>query len=911
MPANARQRNTGAIETTVNCSMFAFAPSAGCGRLATLAVTFFCCTALMSGQNKISTIVGGKTMTPYSVPALGPYADIPGPSSVVTDKAGNVYVASPDANQIFKVSGGNITVFAGQGWPVERPPLVNNGIQARTAYLNGPYGLSIDGSGNIYIADTGAYIIWQVNPGGIMTQIAGVGDAGGGGDCGPALKAHLSSPYAVANDSAGNLYIADTADNRVRFVNMQSTSIPAPQCPNLNKLLPPGYIMAFAGNQLNPCQVSTDACGDGGPAIGSQLNSPQGVFVDSLGDVLISDTGDHRVRIVKPNGDIYAFAGTGQPCSGGGCVGDGGLATVAGLGAPWQLFVDSNQNVYIADSLQQRIRVVSGGNINTFAGNGVSCSGVNTPPAVQTFCGDAGLATGTNANLNKPEGVYGDTFGNVYIGDTGDQRIRQVQITANGNNLNSYAGGGLSDGPAILAILASNQDIAVDGSGNLYIADSGNNRIRKVSGGVVSTLAGSGLDNYYDNDNVPAVNANLSQPRGLALDSQGNVYIADTFNYVIRVLNTQSSTITIAGVPIAAGKIATVAGKPGNSCPPNTTCFSKLQAARTALLGLPKGIALDGAGDIYIADEAADVVAEVDTQGNISVVAGQFWSKCPSPTDFLACGDTGPATSAELLEPYSVAVDSTGNIFISDAGDNRIREVIGGVINAYAFNGMPQFGPDGQPGLDNSYIFPEYIAIDSRDNMFVSGSSLYYVVQRIDASNNPALLNPVSSIAGDIAVSPKYFGYCCDGGPGIGAFLNNAGIAVDGSEKLYISDGGNNRVRLISSSPTQGLVPVAVVQPASLNFGSVPIGQKSTMSFMLGNTGDDDLLVGTPTISGPFSFVSQTPCYGNVVPPDTGCTFMVTFTPTQAGVQNGQATMNDNGFGSPSQIVQLSGTGTN
>ena len=743
-----RQEKYGVVEGVPNDSRFAITPSRRLVRLSRLAAVIFCCAALMSGQNIISTVAGGGTLPPFSTSALGSYADLAGPASIVTDKNGNVYVASPDANQIYEISAGTMSVFAGQGWPIERPTVGNAGKLATQANLNAPYGLAIDGAGNIYIADTGAYVVWQVgsmsgpNPG-VISVVAGFGDGGGGGDCGIATNARLTYPYAVATDISGNVYIADSADQRIRMVNMQTTAIHTSECGTLQ----PGYIATVAGNGTQ-CMSPTSPCGDGGNALAAQLNYPQGVFVDALGNILIADSGDHRVRVVPTTGNIYAYAGNGMTCTTGAC-GDGGAASTAELGNPWQIYVDSGENLYIADSLQQRIRKVAPGTpatISTFAGNGGSCSGKNTPPAVAAFCGDGSSATA--AYLNRPQGVYGDTFGNIYVGDTANQRVRQV---ASGN-INTYAGGGLSDGPALSAILASNLDVAVDGTGNLYIADTGNNRIRKVSGGTISTLAGSGVANYYGNDNTPAINANLSQPHGLALDSLGNVYIADTYNYVIRVLNTQNTKISVAGVAINVGEVATVAGTPAVACS-SGTCGDGGQA-RSAKLAWPTGVALDGAGNIYIVDETAGVVRMVNTQagpnlGLIQTVAGQLWNFCTTPTNFPACGDTGPATSATLFKPYSVAIDSLGNIFVSDAGDNRIRWfTVGGNINAYAFDGITQFGPDGQPALSSAYIFPEYLALDSRDNLFVSGSTLYYTMQRVDSSTNPALLNPVSSVAG-------------------------------------------------------------------------------------------------------------------------------------------------------------------
>ena len=865
------------------------------------------CAAQLSAQNIINTIAGGGTLPPFSTSATGNYADIPGPTSVVTDAQGNLYIASPSANQIYKVdpTGSTISVFAGQGWPAEVPQKYDNN-PATQGFLNSPNGLAVDGSGNIYIADTQAYLVRKVDTNGIMTTIAGSGDycqnpPSGCGDGSPATSSKLGAPSGVATDVAGNVYIADTGDNEIRVVNMQSSSITV-----YGVTVKPGYIARVAGNG-KPCPSSTTACGDNGKGTNAMLNGPMAIAIDHLGNMFISDSGDRRVRAMIPGGSIYAYAGNGNPCFSGSC-GDAGPSLSAQLTNPWQLYVDGSDNLYIADSPTARIRkVVTGKNppstatISTFAGNGVSCS---TAHITSTFCGDSGPAT--SAYLNAPRGVYLDASNNLYIGDSGDQRIRKVSS----GNINTYAGGGLSDGPASTAIFAGNRDVAVDGSGNLYLADTSNNRIRKISGGTVSTLAGNGVGNYYGNG-VPAATANLNQPWGLTVDSSGNVYVADTSNWVVRVVNTQSSAITVAGVVIQPGSIATVAGIAGVECQAAPPGCGDGGPATKATFAFPAKVALDNAGNFFVADSGANRIREVNiSTGIISTVAGNG-SACPDGTNFTLCGDGGPATAAMLNGPHSIAVDSAENIYIADTLDNRIRVVdSSGNINAFAFNGLfNSFGPNYLAALSSSYTQPLYLALDARDNLFVSGSSIYYMIQRIDASTNP-VVNPVVSIAGRSQSDPKYYGFCCDGSPAYGAYLNNYGATVDSSENLYISDGGNNRVREISSSPTQGLVPTVSITPTSLIFPQTPIGvQSQPMNFTVTNKGSDDLVMGTPSISGPFSFVNQSPCPGNIVAPGMGCVYSVTFTPTGFGTQKGTATVNDNGFGSSQQNVALSGSG--
>ncbi|MGA9627051.1 MAG: IPT/TIG domain-containing protein [Bryobacteraceae bacterium] len=306
--------------------------------------------------------------------------------------------------------------------------------------------------------------------------------------------------------------------------------------------------------------------------------------------------------------------------------GDGGPAVSAQLASPLGVALDSSGNLYIADTDNQRIRKVSNGVITTVAGNG---------PA--GFYGDNGPAT--SAWLNNPAGVVLDSAGNLYIADTNNQRIRKVSngmiTTVAGNGTLGFSG---DNGPATNAMLNQPTGVALDSAGNLYIADSHNNRIRKVSNGVIATVAGIGT-NGYSGDGGPATSAQLSFPAGLAVDSAGNLYIADTFNGRIR--------------KVSNGVITTVAGGGfyGDNGP-----------ATSAQLNYPEGVAVDSAGNLYIA--ASDRIRKV-SNGVIITVAGGGGGSC--------CGDGGPAINAELYAPTGVVVDSAGDIYIADRGNNRIR----------------------------------------------------------------------------------------------------------------------------------------------------------------------------------------------------------------------------------------------
>ena len=305
--------------------------------------------------------------------------------------------------------------------------------------------------------------------------------------------------------------------------------------------------------------------GDSGTAIQARLANPTGVAVDGAGNLYIADSHNYRIRRVDPSGTIVTFAG------GGNALGDGGPALEAQLDFPADLAVDGAGNVYIADALNRRIRRVDpSGTIVTFAGGG-------------NAFGDGGPAL--EARLEYPAGVAVDGAGNVYIADLGSNRIRRVDpsgtiATVAGTGERGFAGDG---GAAVEALLANPTDVAVDEAGNIYIADAYNGRIRRVDiSGTIATIAGTG-ERGFAGDGGPAVDAQLADPLGVAVDRAGNLYIADAYNYRIRRVDPSGTIATIAGTGERG-----FAGDGG--------------AAVTARLDLPTGVDVDGAGNLYIAD---------------------------------------------------------------------------------------------------------------------------------------------------------------------------------------------------------------------------------------------------------------------------------------------------------------------
>jgi len=335
-----------------------------------------------------------------------------------------------------------------------------------------------------------------------ISTYAGNGISGYLGDGSTIAGAEFSSPEAVAIDASGNIYIADTGNNRVRKIDTS------------------GNLTTYAGDG------TAGYLGDTAAATAAELNKPSGLALDSSGNLYIADSANHVIRMVNTAGIISTFAGNGT----GGYQGDNGLATGAELNLPTSVALDSAGNVYIADSKNGRIRKVAAGNIITLLGSGA-----------------------TSGILINPVSVVVDSAGNFYIADNGNKSILKYGAAA----LTTLAGDGNpgfggDNGPSTLAELNNPAGVAVDSSGNLYIADSNNSRIRRISpGGTITTIAGNGSFNY-NGDGGPATSAALNFPHGVTVDSAGRIYVADSNNHAIRLLQPVFPVISSGGVSNAA-----------------------------------------------------------------------------------------------------------------------------------------------------------------------------------------------------------------------------------------------------------------------------------------------------------------------------------------------------------------------
>lgn len=375
--------------------------------------------------------------------------------------------------------------------------------------------------------------------------------------------------------------------------------------------------------------------------------------------------------------------------------------------------------------------------------------------------------------------------------------ILAISVVAQTYTISTIAGSltsGFSgdNGPAASATLSGAFGVTIDTSGNLYIADQNNHRIRKVTtDGTISTVAGNGTPNFTGDGGSPT-SATLSSPQGVAVDSSGNLYIADSGNHVIR--------------KVAGGKISTIAGTgqiPGLA--------GDTGAATGALLNHPSALALDAAGNLYIADTSNNVIRKLDTKGIITTFAGY------SGADFS--GDGGPATKAALNNPSGIAVDSAGRVYIADTRNSRIRIVTtDGNIATFAGTSLRGFSGDGGPATKAEFSNPEGVTVDSAGNVIVV-DSFNNRIRRITLDGN------IATIAGSNGA-----GSSGDGGPATKAQLKfPSAAAVDSAGRVYIADNQNNSVRLLTPSAPEAAPPVIFARgvgsaAAFGGFGNVAAG---------------------------------------------------------------------------------------
>jgi len=659
---------------------------------------------------------------------------------VAVDAKGNVYLSDTDNNRVRKVdTAGIITTIAGTG----AAGFSGDGGAATSAQLNLPYGVAVDLAGNVYVADLGNNRVRKVDASGAISTVAGTGVEGYSGDGGPAAKAQLVTPRNVALDAAGNLYISEFAGHRVRQVT------------------PAGTIATVAGIGVS------GMAGDGGAATLAQLSFPAGLAVDRTGALLIADSGNNRIRKILAGGVISTVLG-------------GSPGTT--LATPIAVAVDQALTIYVADSSAAVRSYTNAGVWSNFAGSGAAA-----------FGGDGGPATA--ATLADPHDLATDLSGDVYIAD--GTRIREVYTngliwTIAGDGYRVAVGDGT---PATSAILHQPSAVALDAEGDLFIADTGTQRVRVVlATGIIQTAAGNGIAGYTA-DGGAAPSAELNDPMGVTLDSTGDLFVADTGNQRVREITT--------------GVISTFAGTGAEG-----TGAEGLTPLETPLDG-PRGVCTGGA--IFIVDTGNNRVLATQPGGAVTTLAGNG-----------SAGDAGDGESAPLAQldrPSACAQDGAGDVFIADTLSHRLREVTpAGVIATVAGTGAAGYSGDGAAAAAAALYAPAGVAVDGAGDVFIADTGNHAI----------RMVTPdgvIHTIAGQ--GTPGFSG---DGGAATGALLNSpSGMALDGAGNLYFADTGNNRVRRLTPNDavTVGPAPVgtalALVNAASQSQGTVAPGEIVTI----------------------------------------------------------------------------------
>jgi uncharacterized protein (TIGR03437 family) len=657
---------------------------------------------------------------------------------------------------------------------------LGDGAAATAATLQQPSGVAVDSAGNFYIADGQDQRVRKVNAAGVITTLAGTGNRDFSGDGSQAANAGLNQPSSVAVDSSGNVYIADRLNHRIR------------------KVTPTGIISTFAGNG------TAGFSGDGGAAGSANLNSPSVVAVDSSGNVYIADTNNRRIRRVTPGGTISTYAGNGNV----NFSGDGGPAISAGISSPAGLAFDSQGNLYVSDGNNRVRKITAAGVISTFAGGGTGATG------------DGGAAT--SATLSTPAGLAVDAVGNVYISDEFNNKVRRVNAAG---TISTYAGGALVGGnfgdgnQATNASLALPIGLAIDLNGNLLIADSNHGRIRKASASAAPPIVVSPTSMSFSyqiggtapakqtltvTSNVGVLNVSVTASGAVSgtpwlsvSPTSGNtpLTVTVTADPTALTANLYQGTITITppvsagGSPLTVnvgflvttgtGSISTFAGNGIQGCPPDGT------AATAALFTKPIGLTIDPSGSVYVAEAGCFIIRKL-SGGTITTVAGN------GTIGFS--GDGGPATKAALNPPLNtyqgITMDGGGNLYIADSGNKRIRKAsTSGAMSTVAGNGTLIAAADGVAATNTGLIDPRGVAVDGAGNIYIAETSGARIRRVISDGT-------IHTYAGT-----GVFGDSGDGGQATSAQISSPyGIAIDAANNLYISDVGASKIRKVNAS---------------------------------------------------------------------------------------------------------------
>ena len=718
--------------------------------------------------NTVSTLAGSGVVG--SADGIGTAASFNDPEGIAIDLNGNVYVGDKGNNVIRKITAAGYSIspalpdglnFDGTsgiitGIPTMPSPSTDYIITATNAYGSSTAKVTITVTGTVVVQTKPPVISYQspqiykvnltinglapTNTGGAVPVsayggtdiLAGSGMPGAVNNSGS--QATFNGPDGIATDAAGNIYVADGANNLIR------------------KITPTGVVTTFAGNGSSG---SSD-----GQAANASFKHPVAVAVDVSGNVYVADAGNNSIRKITPGGQVSTFA--------------------TGFNNPGGLAVDGIGNVYVADSGNNLIKEITpGGAVSVFAGNGSNAS-------------SDGI--GVAAGFSSPTGIAIDNSGYLYITDSGDDLVRKITP---GALVSTLAGGGFrgsTDGVGNSASFNTPIGIAVDGLGNVYVGDSGNNTIRKITpAGVVTTLAGSASTVGRSNGIGSA--ATFDDPRGLAIDANGNLYVGDLVNNLIREVSTTGFQID---KPLPPGlnfnaQLGVITGTPTAASPATNYTITAYNAGGSGSTVLRISVQVPvivvvPAPDIsyvtpqkYVVNTTIIPLGPANTGGSVApTIYGQV-------STFVGSGSPGNSNGAGNGASFSslraVATDLVGNTYVID--NNLIREITpSGVVTTLA--GSSAAGSADGQGAAASFNQPTGITVDGDGNVYVA-----------DTKNNTIRMvtqtGQVTTFAGTAGISGAV------NGNGTSATFNSPlGLAIDANSNIYVADAGNNLIRMIS-----------------------------------------------------------------------------------------------------------------
>jgi sugar lactone lactonase YvrE len=608
-----------------------------------------------------------------------------------------------------------------------------------TAHFNRPRSIAVDTFGNVYIADTGNHTIRKMTPSGVVTTLAGTAGVAGSAD-GSRATARFNSPQGIAVDFAGNVYVADTGNSSIRKISFD------------------GSVTTFAGLSLSPGSA------DGGLA-NARFNNPRGLALDTQGALYVADTGNHTIRKITLAGNVVTLAG--KPGTSGSADGSGTAATFLD---PTGIVVDRTGLIYVGDDGNQLVRkVTDSGVVTTLAGHTGGGLGNQN-------------GSGSTASFSGPLGLTVDSLGNIYVADSGDHSVRLITPAGVVSTLAGSAGtvvAGSTDSFGTSARFNGPSGIAIDLSGYIYVADTLNNLIRRIDPStLVTTLAGS-TGVISDGADGTGTNARFNAPRGIATDIDGNVYVADTGNHTVRKISPDGVVTTVAG---AAGVSGSADG-----------------TGSLARFNSPQAVAVDSSGSIYVADTGNHTIRKITSSGTVTTFAGSATASGSSD---------GSATSARFSSPVGLAVDNAGNVYVADGGgvststfNNTIRKITpAGVVSTLAGQAGTHGFTDGT-GPSARFSLPNGLAVDATGNLYVADGSQSAVAGQ--PTNQSSTLRKITSdgVVTTFAGFPGVTG--SSDGTGVAARFNNPqGVTIDYAGNLYVADTDSRTVRRVATDGT-------------------------------------------------------------------------------------------------------------